>query len=91
MLGGLVAELLGDPRRLAAMAAASAALGRPDATRRVVDEIETIVRRVRSTMTDDAAQDFPQPVHFIGIGGAGMSGIAMVLAEPRRARSPAPT
>jgi len=27
------------------MAAASAALGRPDATRRVVDEIETIVKR----------------------------------------------
>jgi UDP-N-acetylmuramate--alanine ligase len=31
-------------------------------------------------MNDDAARDFPQPVHFIGIGGAGMSGIAMVLA-----------
>jgi len=29
----------------------------------------------------DAARDFPQPVHFVGIGGAGMSGIAMVLAE----------
>jgi len=27
------------------MAAASAALGRPDATRRVVDEIEQIVKR----------------------------------------------
>lgn len=26
-------------------------------------------------------RDFPQPVHFIGIGGAGMSGIAAVLAE----------
>ena len=45
VLRRLVAELLGDPGRLAAMAAASAALGRPDATRRVVDEIETIVRR----------------------------------------------
>ncbi len=32
-------------------------------------------------MSDEAARDFPQPVHFIGIGGAGMSGIAMVLAE----------
>ncbi len=32
-------------------------------------------------MTDDAAQTFPQPVHFIGIGGAGMSGIAVVLAS----------
>jgi len=45
LLGGLVADLLGDPGRLAAMAAASAALGRPDATRRVVDEIEKIVKR----------------------------------------------
>jgi UDP-N-acetylmuramate--alanine ligase len=30
-------------------------------------------------MTDEAVKDFPQPVHFVGIGGAGMSGIAMVL------------
>ncbi len=45
LIGRLVADLLGDPRRLAAMAAASAALGRPDATRRVVDEIEKIVTR----------------------------------------------
>ena len=44
-LAGLVGELLGDEGRLTAMAAASAALGRPDATRRVVDEIETIVKR----------------------------------------------
>ena len=29
----------------------------------------------------DAARDFPQPVHFVGIGGAGMSGIAAVLHE----------
>jgi UDP-N-acetylglucosamine--N-acetylmuramyl-(pentapeptide) pyrophosphoryl-undecaprenol N-acetylglucosamine transferase len=45
LLGGLVNELLGDPRSLAQMAAASAGLGRPDATRRVVDEIEKIVKR----------------------------------------------
>ena len=29
----------------------------------------------------DAARDFPQPVHFVGIGGAGMSGIAAVLHQ----------
>lgn len=29
----------------------------------------------------DAGRDFPQPVHFVGIGGAGMSGIAAVLHE----------
>lgn len=31
-------------------------------------------------MSDDV-KGFPQPVHFIGIGGAGMSGIAAVLAD----------
>ena len=45
LLFGLVADLLGDRPRLTAMAAASAALGRPDATARVVNEIETIVNR----------------------------------------------
>ena len=39
---------------------------------------------------DDAVKDFPQPVHFVGIGGAGMSGIAAVLARWACA-SPAPT
>ncbi len=43
VLGGLVAGLLGDRARLAAMAAASAALGKPDATRRVVGEVEDIL------------------------------------------------
>jgi UDP-N-acetylmuramate--alanine ligase len=31
-------------------------------------------------MNDRTPRVFPQPVHFIGIGGAGMSGIAVVLA-----------
>ena len=30
---------------------------------------------------DDVTNNFPQPVHFVGIGGAGMSGIAMVLTR----------
>ena len=38
-LGGLVAGLLGYPVRLAAMAVASAALGLPEATARVVDDV----------------------------------------------------
>ena len=41
----LVAGLLGDRGQLAAMAAASASLGRPDAAQRVADEIETILKR----------------------------------------------
>ena len=32
-------------------------------------------------MSHEATRGFPQPVHFIGIGGAGMSGIAAVLHE----------
>jgi len=42
-LGRLASELLGDPARLAAMAAASRRAGKPDATRRVADEIEALV------------------------------------------------
>jgi UDP-N-acetylglucosamine:LPS N-acetylglucosamine transferase len=38
-----VRELLGDPGRLAAMAEASGRAGRPDATRRVADEVEELV------------------------------------------------
>jgi UDP-N-acetylglucosamine--N-acetylmuramyl-(pentapeptide) pyrophosphoryl-undecaprenol N-acetylglucosamine transferase len=47
-LAGLTLELLGDRERLAAMAAASASLGRRDATSRVVDEIEGLLRGPRS-------------------------------------------
>ncbi len=42
-LARLVRELLGDPARLAAMAEASRRAGRPEATRRVADEIEALV------------------------------------------------
>ncbi len=45
LLREMVAGLLGDRARLEKMAAASAALGRPDATERVVDEAERIMRR----------------------------------------------
>jgi UDP-N-acetylglucosamine--N-acetylmuramyl-(pentapeptide) pyrophosphoryl-undecaprenol N-acetylglucosamine transferase len=47
LLARLAAELLGDQGRLAAMAAASAALGRPDAARRVADQVEDILTRRR--------------------------------------------
>jgi UDP-N-acetylglucosamine--N-acetylmuramyl-(pentapeptide) pyrophosphoryl-undecaprenol N-acetylglucosamine transferase len=40
-LGQEVGALLGDPSRLAAMAAASAALARPDAAQAVADEVRT--------------------------------------------------
>jgi UDP-N-acetylglucosamine--N-acetylmuramyl-(pentapeptide) pyrophosphoryl-undecaprenol N-acetylglucosamine transferase len=43
LLERLVAQLLGAPERVAGMAAASAALGRPNAAQRVVDELEQIM------------------------------------------------
>lgn len=43
-LGQEVAMLLGDPSRLAAMAAASAALARPDAAQRIADEVLAAAR-----------------------------------------------
>lgn len=45
LLGDLVAGLLADPARLAAMAAASRALGRPDAAAGVTDEIERLLTK----------------------------------------------
>jgi UDP-N-acetylglucosamine--N-acetylmuramyl-(pentapeptide) pyrophosphoryl-undecaprenol N-acetylglucosamine transferase len=45
LLARLVGELLDDRQRLAAMAAASKALGRPDAAQRVADQLEAIVKR----------------------------------------------
>jgi UDP-N-acetylglucosamine--N-acetylmuramyl-(pentapeptide) pyrophosphoryl-undecaprenol N-acetylglucosamine transferase len=47
LLSRLVRELLGDRPRLAAMAAAGKALGRPDATSRVADEIEKLLGAAR--------------------------------------------
>jgi UDP-N-acetylglucosamine--N-acetylmuramyl-(pentapeptide) pyrophosphoryl-undecaprenol N-acetylglucosamine transferase len=43
LLQRLVGELLADDERRAAMAAASAKLGRPNATARVVEEIERVL------------------------------------------------
>jgi UDP-N-acetylglucosamine--N-acetylmuramyl-(pentapeptide) pyrophosphoryl-undecaprenol N-acetylglucosamine transferase len=42
-LAALLEQLLGDPARLHAMSAAMAAQGRPDATREIVDDLESLV------------------------------------------------
>ena len=81
VLARLVASFWATASVSRAMASASAALGRPDAAQRVADQIEDVMATNDEGHDDDAARDFPQPVHFVGIGGAGMSGIAAVLHE----------
>ena len=72
-LAAELGALLGDEPRLAAMSVASAALAKPDAARRIADEILRAARRM---------SDWPaRRLHFIGIGGAGMSGLALVCAR----------
>jgi len=44
-LAGLLAELIHDPARLARMAAAAHALGRPDAAQRLADLVESVLRK----------------------------------------------
>jgi UDP-N-acetylmuramate--alanine ligase len=75
VLGRTVGKLLGDRERLAAMAAASRRLARPDAAARVAREL-----------LDAAGGQGELPwagrrLHFIAIGGAGMSALALVARE----------
>ena len=70
-----VEALLGDPERLAAMGAASRTLARPDAAARIADEVMSAA---------GAAAGPPwsgRRLHFVGIGGAGMSGLALIASE----------
>ena len=72
--------LLETPQRLAEMAAAAHAAGRPDAAARLADLVGEMTghsrrrsRRMRALPLDIGL------IHFVGIGGIGMSGIAEVL------------
>ena len=68
-----VEALLGDPGRLAAMAAASRSLARPDAAARIADEVMAAAGEGQSWSG--------RRLHFVGIGGAGMSGLALIAKE----------
>ena len=61
------------------MAEAARALARPDAAARVADAVIEGSRMIRRLQAGgDLAKAYPR-VHFVGIGGVGMSGIAEVL------------
>ena len=83
-LAELLGGLMGDPRRLAAMAAARQ-VGRQARCRAVArrpDRGYCVGKDCFRIQGGDPAMKMPQTiglVHFIGIGGIGMSGIAEVL------------
>jgi UDP-N-acetylmuramate--alanine ligase len=69
-----VVGLLSDHSRLEEMSAAARALARPDAAARVADEL-----LLRGGSGERPWQG--RKLHFLGIGGAGMSGLALVAAR----------
>ena len=82
--------LLTDRERLAAMGAAAA---RPDPARRRREAGPDVLRRRRGRPGEDPGPrraSRPPPtlgrVHFVGIGGAGLSGIARIMARPAACR-----
>ncbi len=72
-----VKDLVGDPARLARMAAAARSVARPDAAATIAAQV------LATTGEPGTAQPAGAPwtgrrLHFVGIGGAGMSGLALI-------------
>ena len=79
----LAADLLGDRARLGGDGARpSRALARPDAAERVAAELLGAIGEPVSAMSSSDWSG--RELHFIAIGGAGMSGLALVCARARR-------
>ena len=84
--GDVVAGLLGDAEARATMSAASRELGRPRAAADVAQLARSVACSTRGLTRSPLKTrriSLPDQVyaHFIGAGGAGISGIALVLAE----------
>jgi UDP-N-acetylmuramate--alanine ligase len=80
-----VQQILSYPERTARMGAASRALARPDAAGAVAQEVlkaaEGPPPETRTVSAAQPAADLPwkdRRLHFMGIGGAGMSGLALI-------------
>ena len=76
-----VEALLGDADRLARMGAASRSLARPDAAARIADEVMAAADAPARRGRPAAAPWSGRRLHFVGIGGAGMSGLALIARE----------
>ena len=81
LVAGQVVGLLTDPRRLAAMTAAAAQVGHPDAARQVAQAALDIAAGAEAAMNAEQLPPELRRVHLVGIGGAGMSGIARILLD----------
>ena len=55
--------------------------GKPDATERLAALVEQLAERTRMNAAATKLPTEMGPIHFVGIGGIGMSGIAEVLIE----------
>ena len=84
MTGALLAEritaLVGDAARLAAMAAAARQLARPDAAMVIADKALR-ARHGERESRPTTMLGRTRRIHFVGVGGIGMSGIAELLAN----------
>ena len=87
-LGGGSDAPVAEPGLLEEMGAAARAFAKPGAARRAAEVLESFWYRRRIDTAPRKPKQYniemffkPQPVHFVGIGGIGMSGLAEVLLE----------
>jgi UDP-N-acetylmuramate--alanine ligase len=83
-LSATVGELFRDRDRLPAMARAAHRFARPRAARQVAAEVLAAAAAKDEDQPEAAGADAPwrgRRLHFVGIGGAGMSGLAIVARD----------